>query len=167
VRRFQHGEHERIQEVLREMIELGLFGDARLDRAWTRRADAAGGTEHTGPGAPRRVVFDGDERGHAPAVDELGPDELARQPRREQHQIDVIRDVEKAVSDGEAVREDQRLPARESFLYVRTKHVRLHLVGHQAQQHRAAFHRVADREHFEAVALGLVAVMILAIANDD
>ena len=94
--------------LLTEEVGLGLLGEGRPDAAGAQAADRLAVGLGEVPRRAGRVLLDGEEHGHAAAVDELATDDVTGALGRDHEHVDVGlgRDVTEA--DVEAVAEEQR-----------------------------------------------------------
>ncbi len=133
----QHG-------LLAEQVGLGLFAEAGLNHAALGAAVGCGIRQGDVTGLARRVLVDGDQRGHAAALEVLGAHGVARTLGRDHDDVDVLARDDLVVVDVEAVREGQRstlLEVGRDFGVVDAGHG---LVRQQHHHHVGALNGVGD-----------------------
>ena len=94
--------------LLTEEVGLGLLGEGRPDAAGAQATDRLGVGLGEVPGRARRVLLDGEEHGHATAVDELAAHDVAGTLGGDHEHVGVGLGLDVAEADVEAVAEEQR-----------------------------------------------------------
>ncbi len=115
--------------LLTEQVGLGLFLEVRLDDAGAGSADALRVGQSQGLALALRVLVDGDERGHALAVDELAAHQVAGALGGNHADGDELRSLDQAEVDVQAVAEEQRVAVLQVRLDVVLEDRRLRRVG--------------------------------------
>ncbi len=112
--------------------------------------------EHELARAAAGVLVDRDQAGHAVALHELAPHEVARALGRRHPHVHLRAGVDLAEVDREAVGEHQQVAGRHAVADLRLVDLGLLLVGQQHHHHVAVAGGVGHALHPQAVAAGLV-----------
>ena len=106
--RFHQRGHTAAEDaLLAEQVGLGLLAEGRLENARARAADARGIRQRVILRLTGSILVDGDEVGHAFAFQILAADGVAGALRRDHHHVDILRRLDAAKVDVEAVREGE------------------------------------------------------------
>ena len=135
--------------LLPEQVGLAFLAEIGFDDARTAAADRAGVAERQIVRVARRVLFDGDEAGHAAAAFIFAAHGMTRPLRRDHDDVEVLAWFDQAEMHVKPVREGERgavLHMGRQFVMV---DLRLMLVGRQHHDHVGPFRRLGVRQNLE------------------
>ena len=142
--------------LLAEQVGLGLLGERRLEHARPGAADGLGVGQGERPRVAGRVLLDADQHGHAAALRELAPDQVAGGLRRDHADVHAVRRADEVVPDVQAVREEQRVALHQRGRDRLRVQLTLQVVRDQDHDQVRFLARVGGRDHAQAVVGGLL-----------
>ena len=158
--RLEAGLHERRQpaaqhDLLAEQVGLGLLRERRLDDAGAGAADGVGVRQGELLGLAGGVLLDGDQRRHAATLGVGAAHEVAGALGGDHDHVDALGRGDAAVADVEAVGEGEGVARRQVGGDVLVVDRLLLGVGGEEHDDVGGGRGLGDRQHLEALRLGL------------
>ena len=163
----QRGHAAAEDALLAEQVGLGLLAEGRLEDAGARAADARRIRQRVILRLAGSVLIDGDEVGHALALQILAADGVTRALRRDHHHVDVLRRLDAAEVDVEAVRKREDHAGAQIRLDVLVVHRRLLLVVDEDHDHVGDLGGLGRGHNGQPGRLGLLPALAAFIQRDD
>ena len=141
--------------LLAKQVGLALFAEAGLDDAGAAAADGRGIGQADFVRAPRGILLDCQQAGHAGTTLVLGAHRVTGTLGRDHEDVEVGARLDQVEVDGQAVGESQSRALLEVVLEIILVEIALQLVGCQHHDHVGPFGRLGRGHYREAGAFGL------------
>ena len=135
-------------------IGFGFFGEGGFENAGARAAQALSVRKRESFGVAAGVLLDGNQRGGAAAFGEDFADAMAGRFRRNHGDVDILRRLDGAEANVEAVREHERLAFMEMRLNIIAVDLGLLGIGREYHDDVRPFGSLAGRHHSETLFFG-------------